>query len=80
MIVVVFLVFGHLRSLKVIKRLLRPQDEATVQAASLRQQVTELQGSQEQSTGQLLQLQSFVKQLEQGMSLRQPPGIICGDF
>lgn len=80
LIVVVFFVFGHLRSLKVIKRLLRPQDEATVQAASLRQQVTELQGSQEQSTGQLLQLQSSVKQLEQGMSLRQPAGIICGDF
>lgn len=79
MIICLF-VYGHLRSLTVIKGLLRPQDEATVQAASLRQQVTELQGSQEQSTCELLQLQSAVKQLEQGAWPRQPAGIICGEF
>lgn len=48
--------------------LTRCQDEATVQAVSLRQQVVELQGSQEQCSCQLLQLQSSVKQLEQGTS------------
>lgn len=65
---------------EVVQHLLRPQDEATVQAASLRQQVTELRCSQEQSTCQLLQLQSSLKQLEQGMSLRQRAAIIRGDF
>lgn len=42
--------------------------------------MTELRCSEEQSTSQLLQLQSSLKQLEQGMSLRQRAGIICGEF